>query len=330
MNNLTYEETMLYIMYNDNIRHIQQLIDSNNVIRDNIINGSYFLRNNTTTNRRRNRNRNRQTNNSQNNNVTNNNSTNNYNTPNSNYYTPNSNYYRHNPNYYSPNYYSPNYYLPPNYYTPNYYTPNYYLPPVYYRPNYHLQNSNYNANSTLRFQPSNMLYQGINRGHGYRPPTPPLYTLQRQIELSTQNARYGDLVSPLHTICPISHEPFNENSQVTIIRHCGHIFNTPELNTWFSNNSVCPVCRYDVRNYRRPYPPQQEQPPQEQEQPQQDQQQQNRSNDNLIRRTRRNYVSFIDISLNNLTDVDSITNDILNIFNSVLLSDPSYNNSYFI
>jgi len=314
MSNLTYEETMLYIIYNDNIRHIQQLIDSNNLIRDNIINGSYFLRNNTTTNRRRNRNRNRQTNNSQNNNVTNNNSTNNnstnnYNTPNSNYYSPNSNYYLP-PNYYRigyypPNYYSPNsnYYLPPNYYSPNYYSPN-------YRSNYHLPNSNNNANRTLRFQPPNMLYQ---RTHA-----PPLYTLQRQIELSIQNARYGDLVSPLHTICPISHEPFNENSQVTIIRHCGHIFNTPELNTWFSNNSVCPVCRYDVRNYRTPYLPQQEET------------QTTLPNlldpsDNLIRPPRRNYISLIDISFNNLTD----TNDILNILSSILLLDTSYN-SYFI
>jgi len=312
MNNLTYEETMLYIMYNDNVRHIQQLIDNNNIIRDNIISGSYFLRNNTTNNttnnRRRNRNRNRQTSDLNNNN--NNNTYNsNYNTHNSNYNTPNSNY--NTPNY---NYYTPNYYLP------NYYLPHYYLPPTYYRPN-----SNYNTNRTLRFQPSNMLYQRTYR--------PPLYTLQRQIELSTQNARYGDLVSPLHTICPISHEPFNENSQVTIIRHCGHIFNTTELNTWFTNNSVCPVCRYDVRNYRTHYLPQEEEPQQEEPQPEPlpppplptllD------PSNNLLRRPRRNYISLIDISFNNLSDVDGITNDILNVFSSILLSDASYN-SYFI
>ena len=324
MNNLTYEETMLYIMYNDNVRYIQQLIDNNNVIRDNIISGSYFLRNNTTNNRRRNRNRNRRTNDLNNNNNNTHNSNyntynSNYNTPNSNYNTPNSNYNTPNSNYNTPNY---NYYTP-NYYLPNYYLPHYYLPPTYYRPNYNLSNSNYNANRTLRFQPSNMLYQRTYR--------PPLYTLQRQIELSTQNARYGDLVSPLHTICPISHEPFNENSQVTIIRHCGHIFNTTELNTWFTNNSVCPVCRYDVRNYRTHYLPQEE-PQQEEPQPEPlppplptllD------PSNNLLRRPRRNYISLIDISFNNLSDVDGITNDILNVFSSILLSDASYN-SYFI
>ena len=307
MNNLTYEETMLYIMYNDNVRHIQQLIDNNNIIRDNIISGSYFLRNNRTNNRRRNRNRRTSDLNNNNNNTHNYN----YNTPNSNYNTPNSNYNTPNSNYNTPNYN----YNTPNYYLPNYYLPHYYLPPTYYR-----SNSNYNTNRTLRFQPSNMLYQRTYR--------PPLYTLQRQIELSTQNARYGDLVSPLHTICPISHEPFNENSQVTVIRHCGHIFNTTELNTWFTNNSVCPVCRYDVRNYRTHYLPQHEEPQPEPLPPPPLPTLLDPSN-NLLRRPRRNYISLIDISFNNLSDVDGITNEILNVFSSILLSDASYN-SYFI
>ncbi len=34
---------------------------------------------------------------------------------------------------------------------------------------------------------------------------------------------------------------------VTVIRHCGHIFNTDELNTWFRSHCNCPVCRYDIR-----------------------------------------------------------------------------------
>jgi hypothetical protein len=72
---------------------------------------------------------------------------------------------------------------------------------------------------------------------------------QLQIEQATQNVTYGDIISPLNTSCPISLENFNDNSQVTRIRHCGHIFNRAGLNTWFTRNSLCPSCRYDIRNY---------------------------------------------------------------------------------
>ncbi len=36
---------------------------------------------------------------------------------------------------------------------------------------------------------------------------------------------------------------------VTVIRYCGHIFNSDEVNRWFRTNCRCPVCRYDIRNY---------------------------------------------------------------------------------
>jgi len=36
---------------------------------------------------------------------------------------------------------------------------------------------------------------------------------------------------------------------VTLIRFCGHIFNSEQLNTWFRSNCRCPVCRYDIRSY---------------------------------------------------------------------------------
>uniref|UniRef100_A0A6C0JC91 Uncharacterized protein n=1 Tax=viral metagenome TaxID=1070528 RepID=A0A6C0JC91_9ZZZZ len=49
--------------------------------------------------------------------------------------------------------------------------------------------------------------------------------------------------------CPISHEPFTENSTVTRIRHCGHYFEPVSLTTLFRNSVRCPVCRYDIRDY---------------------------------------------------------------------------------
>ena len=70
-----------------------------------------------------------------------------------------------------------------------------------------------------------------------------------QIETATRRVRYCDIVSPINRSCPISLENFTDSDMVTVIRFCGHIFNTEHLNTWFQSNCRCPVCRYDIRNY---------------------------------------------------------------------------------
>lgn len=74
-----------------------------------------------------------------------------------------------------------------------------------------------------------------------------VYPTQSQIETATRRVRYCDIVSPKNTSCPISLTNFTDNDMVTVIRHCGHIFHTDELNTWFRNHCNCPVCRYDIR-----------------------------------------------------------------------------------
>ena len=76
-----------------------------------------------------------------------------------------------------------------------------------------------------------------------------VYPTQTQIEAATRRVRYSDIISPKNRSCPIVMEDFNDSDMVTIIRHCGHIFNTDELNRWFSSNCKCPVCRYDIRNF---------------------------------------------------------------------------------
>ena len=70
-----------------------------------------------------------------------------------------------------------------------------------------------------------------------------------QVENAIQITNYCDIVEPNNSSCPISLEPFNENSQVSMIRHCKHIFNTEQINLWFRSNCRCPVCRYDIRTY---------------------------------------------------------------------------------
>ena len=76
-----------------------------------------------------------------------------------------------------------------------------------------------------------------------------VYPTQEQINRASRSVRYGDIVRPTNTTCPITLETFNDDSEVTIIRHCGHVFNTADFNSWFRMNCRCPVCRYDIREY---------------------------------------------------------------------------------
>ena len=79
-----------------------------------------------------------------------------------------------------------------------------------------------------------------------------IYPTPSHIENATRRVLYRDIVTPINTRCPISLESFNDSDTVTIIRHCGHIFNSDELNNWFRSNCRCPMCRYDIRNYNSP------------------------------------------------------------------------------
>ena len=76
-----------------------------------------------------------------------------------------------------------------------------------------------------------------------------IHPTQIQIERATRIVKYCDIVTPRNRSCPISLENFQENQMVTRIRFCGHIFNSTEINIWFRSHCICPVCRYDIRNY---------------------------------------------------------------------------------
>jgi hypothetical protein len=76
-----------------------------------------------------------------------------------------------------------------------------------------------------------------------------IFPTQSQIESATRVVRFGDIIRPLNTACPITLENFNENDQVLVIRQCSHIFSNTGLTSWFRTNCRCPVCRFDIRNY---------------------------------------------------------------------------------
>lgn len=71
-----------------------------------------------------------------------------------------------------------------------------------------------------------------------------------QISRATLNTVFSNILSPVNATCPISRDEFNDDSQITMIRGCNHIFNRESLREWFVNHATCPMCRNDIRDYR--------------------------------------------------------------------------------
>ena len=82
---------------------------------------------------------------------------------------------------------------------------------------------------------------------------------ESEIDVATEEVRFGIVSGPVNSVCPITRERFSENDRVMQIIHCGHNFNPPSLRHWFQTSVRCPLCRYDIREYdpteaiRNPY-----------------------------------------------------------------------------
>jgi hypothetical protein len=90
---------------------------------------------------------------------------------------------------------------------------------------------------------------GVGAGAGSSVPRPGAPT-NDQINRATLNTTFSNIVSPINATCPISRDEFNDNSEITMIRGCNHIFNRTSLREWFVHQSSCPMCRRDIRMYR--------------------------------------------------------------------------------
>jgi len=55
--------------------------------------------------------------------------------------------------------------------------------------------------------------------------------------------RYGDLITPIYTECPITQEPFQEADEVVMVRQCRHLFKSAPFHEWIVINQSCPYCR---------------------------------------------------------------------------------------
>lgn len=74
----------------------------------------------------------------------------------------------------------------------------------------------------------------------------PIFPTEQEITTATSVVAFADLPNE-HTTCPITMVPFDENSEILRINHCGHVFSKPAIMRWFRNHVSCPVCRHDIR-----------------------------------------------------------------------------------
>ena len=69
----------------------------------------------------------------------------------------------------------------------------------------------------------------------------------------TQIANATELInineSMINTTCPILQTSFQDGDRISRIKHCGHCFIEEGLMVWFNQSVLCPVCRYDIRDY---------------------------------------------------------------------------------
>jgi hypothetical protein len=101
------------------------------------------------------------------------------------------------------------------------------------------------------FNSTNLLVDNINDIIHLLTSSPPSSLISETIRNSTRIIPYRDIENPINDRCPISHEIFSPEENVLQIIYCGHIFNQQEINTWFQRNIHCPVCRYNIGNYRQ-------------------------------------------------------------------------------
>jgi hypothetical protein len=79
-----------------------------------------------------------------------------------------------------------------------------------------------------------------------------VYPTREQIQGATQLITYNTNIENISTSCPITLDEFQDGDVIRQIKHCRHVFHEQSIQNWFRSNVRCPVCRYDIREYRNP------------------------------------------------------------------------------
>jgi len=106
------------------------------------------------------------------------------------------------------------------------------------------------TNETFRRNTLNNLFSDAFLNNTFQNYVEPRVTNQ-ELQEAVLNTTFGTIENPINTSCPITLDRFENETNVSQIIPCGHIFDSICLNNWFQNNSRCPVCRYDIRRHSR-------------------------------------------------------------------------------
>jgi hypothetical protein len=66
------------------------------------------------------------------------------------------------------------------------------------------------------------------------------------IKSNTIDLYYGNIENPTNDSCAITHEKFSNCDDVTMIKECGHIFNSGAIKQWLIQHQTCPNCRHNI------------------------------------------------------------------------------------
>lgn len=117
---------------------------------------------------------------------------------------------------------------------------------------YNTHNSGPYSYASRNYRPNNYTFRDTNEGILPRQAnTNNNENLPTIIEIlrATESKIYSEIIDPVNTSCPITQEEFSENQEIIQIKHCHHNFKPDALLRWFSRNSTCPYCRYDIKNF---------------------------------------------------------------------------------
>ena len=66
------------------------------------------------------------------------------------------------------------------------------------------------------------------------------------INTNCEDIYYEYISSPNNDTCAITQETFTNNDKVTILKSCGHVFNSCAIKKWLMQHQTCPNCRYNI------------------------------------------------------------------------------------